>query len=485
MKRWALGLALLAWPADAQAQFADSDSIGWGNSESELTPPQEEVPRALWPHIDGRVGERAGLWLQRLSSNPLAQLRSSLQLQANWKYPFTVRGHHAELRFVAGARGEYDLAYRVQREDYDRATIDAYELRLIGLESYAGLQIGDLDVQSGRLIVTLGQGELLSTIDLVSPRDYRQLGLTPPDQVRLALLASRASLSLGPHRIEAIVIHESFFGMFPAPLSALSPLRKLITDDPLAGDQLAGYDWYLRHTPDRLDPRATRFVARYEYSDHGFDLALYAGSVLDPLGIGRVPAPSAFTQQRINADVQHPRFTMFAHSGAKSISDVVLRWEVSMYLKRPVQTRDTRYAALVLDHERLTMVNAMVGATYEGIADASLGLEVVQSLVIDQPTRKSNQRELLWPLEATGVAARWTQELWKQRLVINVVGTLIGVHPFNGALVLLSGTYRVRDNVSLTLDYVHYQASDRFGPLYGFGRNDRLDLSFLWSFSVL
>jgi hypothetical protein len=58
---------------------------------------------------------------------------------------------------------------------------------------------------------------------------------------------------------------------------------------------------------------------------------------------------------------------------------------------------------------------------------------------------------------------------------------VIGVAPFNGALLRADAGYNFRDGLSLHAIYAHYQASDDFGLLYGFGKNDRLDFSFNWA----
>lgn len=225
---------------------------------------------------------------------------------------------------------------------------------------------------------------------------------------------------------------------------------------------------------------------RYGFSDRGLDLELYAGSVLDQLGVSRLPLPSDFDETTVTLDVYHPRYTLIAHAGARALGDFVLRWEASGFIRRAQAVRRTAYAPPVIEYERRSQVNAMLGATYFGIENANIGVEVAQSFVVKNPDREAESRsELLWPVEATNVAVRYQQLLARERVQLGVVGMLVGVQRFNGALLQTSLGYTVVDALHVRLEYVHYQSSARFGYFYGFAKNDRLDLVVSWTYALL
>lgn len=476
--------------AAVPATSTADDALGFGepNKPPTAAPPSTEHHETTDRHrfhLGAKLRERAGFWLRNAQPNQIAQLRSSLELAATDSYDFTLGGLPANLRAAAGGRAEYDLAYRIDRAQYDRTTIDAYELRLIGLETFVGLRLGDWELRTGRMLNPLGQGELQSTIDVLNPRDLRQVGLTDFENMRLPAWTTRIGFSHGAFRLEGIIVHEAYFGMLPPLLGRFNPVRKLLVDNPSAGSELANHTWRMHHVPSRLDPRATQFVGRAGYTGRGLDLEMYAGSVLDQIGVARLPAPAQFDDASVRLDIYHPRYTLLAHSGAKTVSDFVLRWELSTQLRRAQSVRDLRYAAPVIDTQRLTQLNGLIGLTYYGFSNVNLGADLIQSAVVHNPARRHSDRELLWPVEAPSLSLRYQHTLWDERILLSAIALVVGVHPFNGALLSGSVGYVPRDGLVLKLEAAHYQATSHFGNFYGLEKNDRLDLTLAWSFAVI
>jgi hypothetical protein len=323
--------------------------------------------------------------------------------------------------------------------------------------------------------VAWGKGEVLSPLDVVNPRDLREPGLAELVDIRLAVLASRLGVFFGNHRLEAMVIHESYFGLFPAPLSAFSPLSELIVSDPTVAALLAGKTLSYEHVPDRFDPGASQFLGRWSYAGHGVDLALYAASILDRQGIAVPPAPEALAARDIEVELYHPRYTMFGHAGALPEGDFVFRWELGAELDRPIPVLPLGGAAY--EHQLIWMG----GVTYGGIDDGSVGLEYAQSRVLDAPPEDA----LLLPVNQPRFAVRYTQSFLRETLDLTVVATAFGLTEFRGWLTRAELDYELRDALHLGLGYVTYQpASDEFGPLYGFDDNDRVFASLRWDFAV-
>jgi hypothetical protein len=447
-----------------------------------------EVPERSFPlpHISIKLRQRAGLWLERAQPSRIAQHRTSVELAASHSLPFTLFGTPASLRSSLAGRLEFDQAYLLHRAEYEPTTIDTYELRFIGLESFVGVTAGGLSLRTGRLLNPLGQGEILSVVDVMHPRDLRQLGLTEPENMRLPAWTTHLTFAKGDHRVDAYVVHEAYFGMLPPLLGRFNPVRKLLVADVLAGEELADRDFRMQHVPRRLDPRASQALARYGYTGRGIDLDLYAGSVLDQIGVALLPPPAAFDAQRVTFHIHHPRYTMVAHAGSKAVGDFVLRWEASAQLKRAQAVRQTRFASPVLEVERHTQLGGLVGLTYFGLTDANLGVELAKSVVIGNPARRDgSERTLLWPVESLSLAGRYQHQLYRERIQISAATMVVGVRPFNGALLQLVLGYLIREGLWGRVEYVHYQATDNFGMFYGFERNDRLDFTLTLSLAAL
>ncbi|HEX5657909.1 MAG TPA: hypothetical protein VFX59_11975 [Polyangiales bacterium] len=478
-------------PVTAPSSPPDADdAAGWSTSTIASTETStESAPSSrTYPRFDARFRDRRGVWLRdgdfARNESRIAQARSSLDLSVSYAPSFHVGDTEGSFHAVVGWRGEYDMAYRLQRDSAQRELIDSQAYRFIGQESYLALRIGGFELKGGRLIMPLGTGEVISSLDLLNPRDLRQPALVDNENMRIAVLASRASITTGNHSLEALVVHESYFGLLPPVLGRFSPLRKLLLED-AGSDRTGEFDWHTKHHPDRLDPGGTQAIGHYGFTGSGLDLDLYVGSALDQFGVSRRPAASAFERRDITLEIYHPRFTLIATSGAFTAGSFLLRWELGAQLGRSQLLRRTDSPVLLTEVEKLSQINGLLGLTYFGIPNGVMGVEVMQSGVIDNPERKKDDpRQLLLPVEATNIAYRYAQQLWDERISLELVALVIGVAPFNGAIVRGDVGYKFRDGVSLHLIYAHYQDSDDFGLLYGFGKNDRLDASFLYAFGA-
>lgn len=463
---------------------SEDDAAGWGSepaADSSSPRLQGQPVEQLKPlHLDLKLRERVGAWLQRTSPSRLAQLRSSLELRASYSHDFVWDQTPASLRASAGARGEYDAVYLLSRAQYDAETLKTYEARLIGLETFIGLRLGVFELRSGRLITTLGQGEVQSAVDVLNPRDLRQIGATALEDIRLPAWTTHLSLSDAMFRIDAFVVHEAYFGMLPPLLGTYSPLRKLLSRPGTTGE-LPAHTWHVEHVPSRLDPRATQFVGRYGYSGGGFDIDLYAGSVLDQLGVAATPTPAELDRDTVPIRLYHPRYTLIALASAATVGDFVLRWELAAHVRKAQSVRRRDYQVPVIETRPYSNISGLLGFTYFGIPDVNLGVELMQSLVLNNPARDARSNlELLWPVEAPSLSLRYQHLLFDQRVTLHILSLITGIAPFNGALFNVGLTYLPRDGVSLLIEYIHYAASSHFGYFYGLEQNRRVDISLTW-----
>jgi hypothetical protein len=491
-------------PPTAPAAGADAaDAIGWGaasgadaagfapaepaaspSAAQASAPALERDPAVL--DASGHLGLLVALWSERLGSDPLAQAMPSAALAVRYKKPFHLGADRLLLRLVGEVYAEYDFAYLHDRERFDRATLDAYEFNVIGRETYAALSWGPLELTFGRQIVPFGQGEILSPLDIVNPRDTREPGLAELDATRMAVLASRAGLFVGPHRFEALVVHESYFGLRPAPLSDFSPLRKLVLDDPMIAAALADKELRYEQEPARFAGGAGQVYGRYSYNGAGVDLALYVASTLDKPGIPQAPARAEFARSVVSLPLWHPRYVAIGHAGAKPLGDFVLRWELGVDVDRPLTVQLVPEQVLSLGMVRRHQLNGLLGLTYVGLSDTQIWLEYAQRVVLDNPARdRGSEISLFSPVEAPAIALRVRRTFLRERLVATLVGTWIGVAPFIGAFGRVELAYELVDAVHVALGYAAYFPSPtERGPFYGFERDDRLYSALRWDFAL-
>lgn len=466
--------------------FGDSSVVAskasaTGEEDGESEPPVESSAFRL----SGSMRVQGALRLERSGDDRFGKLRQVLIPRL--EYQRDLGFAHAVVRAVASGRGEADFAYLLRQHAYDEPTNEIYGSRLIAGETYLSLSSSSFELAFGEQIVTLGQGEVLSLLDVVNPRDLREPLFADLEELRLPVLMTRAGFSLESLRADLIIVHEPYFGLLAPPLGEFSPLRKLLLDNPATAQAFEGRELRNRHYPGRdpMQADTTQFHGRLAWSGSGLDLTLQAGSLLDGIGVPSLPDAQAFAARRIALPVYHPRYGLLGHSGAYGVGAFVVRWELATELNRPqiVQQKDT--VLPVWTSERFNTVRGLLGLTYVPNGRTNLSLELLQTAVLDNPDRKKGATtELLFPIEATQLAFRGTHSLLRDRLTFTAVILCIGLADFNALAARVEGAYELFDGVKLALGAVTYQTTDNFGPFYGFERNDRVYSNFRWDFAA-
>ncbi|MCA9544011.1 MAG: hypothetical protein KC613_06455, partial [Myxococcales bacterium] len=341
-----------------------------------------------------------------------------------------------------------------------------------------------VDVTVGRQIVAWGEGDALSVLDVVNPRDNREPGLADLDDLRLAVLASRVSWFTGAHRFELMGIHEAYFGEFAPPLADFSPFRALVTDDPTAAALLGSKRVRFAHAPERWSLDGQMALARWVYKGPGLDLGLYAASVLDRTGVVVLPAlsPALLTADTLTLTLDHQRYTLVGTSGATAVGAWLLKWELAGELDKAFNAGDPAAGPIPeLRVDRGTTLQAMASVGYTGIADLQIFVEVQKGFLLDGPD------DVLLPVEAPIAAVRATYSLLRERLQLAAAATAIGWTAERGWLVRGQAQYQIGDGFSVSAGYISYQpgrSATDFGPFYGFEEHDRLFTQVRWDFLV-
>lgn len=458
----------------------DADSIGFdaaAGDDSDSNPPG--------PGPDGEDVSpwtaNATLRLQsaiRLdSAERLAKLRQVFEGRLEWQHDL---GSSWQLRFVASARTEADFAVFANAGAYSPPEFDVYGWQLLPRETYLSLASSGFALSFGEQIANLGQGEVLSVLDVVNPRDLREPFLADLSEIRMPVLMTRLAATLGTVRFELFAVHEPYFGLIPPPLGEFSPFRGLILESaaPLATRTLTNANWPRRDV--RLT-RATQGHARISWSGPTIDLMLCASSVLDPLGVPALPPAAAFDSQAIALPILHPRYALFGQSGALTLGAFVLRWEAAFERSRAIALRDTSTPLLRLSSERRSGVRGLLGLTYVPSVSTNAGFEVVQGYLLDSPNRVPGSRlRTLFPLEEPQLAVRASQRFLRDRANLSALVVRIGARHLNAWVSRVELGYAVLDNLELTLGCVTYRPTNRFGFFYGFTAHDRVFLDLRW-----
>jgi len=413
---------------------------------------------------------RLGVWLERLDSNPFARARQSLDgAAASRRGPF---------RYGMGAHAEYDFAYLHRRFTYDRATLEAYESQLYLQNTFAALESGPFQLYVGRRVLAWGEGDMLSLLDRVSPRDLREPIQADLDELRLPVLMTAAAVQLGYHRFELIAVHEAHFGFRSPPLGSFSP----ISPPPMLLEQ--GFKTLrLEDREAGVHANGQQFFARWSYRGPGLDAALYAATALDALGIidgaeatysvdvdlqttapdEPLPAPAP---RSVTMILRHPRYWLAGASSAVVAGSWLFKLEA--FAAAEARVNVLQDGPLGLSSEKTASIGSMVGLTFSGISDAAFTIEASKVWL------PAVDWELLFPLDAPSFAARYAHSLLRGDLGVELVTSVLGIDPEYGFVARGDVAYRLFDATRIGGGVVTYQPTSRRSFISRFQTHDQV-----------
>lgn len=423
--------------------------------------------------VTGFFRSEEGFWVQRLGEQPLGKARQSLDLLGTFRsgiWSAALAGH-----------AEYDAAYLVDRDRYDRATIDAYEWLVDFRRAWLAAELGQVDVTLGYQVLNWGEGDAISLADVTNPRDFREPGLADLEDLRLPALMTRVGWFSGYHRVEIAWIHDGFFGYRTPPLGPFSPLPAIIGSntgldlEPL----LAGRELSFHHRQDRLSWANQQWLGRWSWRGPGLDVALFGGLALDLNGVVRLPDPSAFLAPEIEIELDHRRYGLLGFSGARPVGDWLLKWEAVVSFAKPwntVAVGNSGFPAIGI--ETSGAFGGMLGIQYGGFANTQIALEMAQTL----PFR--TDLAYLIPPDVPQIALRVNHLALRDTLSVLAALSSFGWKGELGWIARAELGWRFMDGLELGVGFIHYQPSDATGPISGLNRHDRVSLKFRWDFQI-
>ena len=368
--------------------------------------------------LDGFVRSDAALWVERIESNPLAKARQSLDLRLGWRYEWfslNLAGHL-----------EYDAAYAYAPEVYTAEDIDAYERLFMPRDVNISIELSRFDITLGRQIVTWGEGDVLSPVDVVNPRDQREPGLADLDDIRIPVLSTRIGYFFNKQRFEFIIVHEPDYGLRPPPLGTFSALPAVLQSGSV-----------------RFDLNSIQQVKTFRYAD------------------------------------EHARYTMGGVSGAVPMGAFILKWEAAIEVQKPVTVTQSGSAAIEIGSEPTDIGTLMMGLTYSGIEDTTLAVELQKSYALAAPDNVSFDPNM--PV----LAVRSNHSFFKEDLKLNLAASMFGWQAEFGWLARGDVSYSLAQGWSVAVGYMSYSPGDELGPIAGYDRHDRAFLRLRWDFSIL
>ena len=436
--------------------------------------------------IDGFTRSQWAVWSQRLQDDALAKARQSLDLAFRYK--------NDGWRLILEQHVEYDLLYDV-KDNFDATQVELYRNQFIAGEQLIAKRLGNVELSTGRQIIAWGEGDGLSALDLINPRDQREPGVSDIDDLRLAVWMSRARWSNHHHELDFVIRHEGNYGLLVPPRADYSPFNSLIST---MGTQLPS-NIALRFSHDRegVSTETQSYFIRYLHRGEGLDLSLYAGSLLDlqgvldinPVNLIQQLSMSALSGEKSSIDLRfsHRRYELIGIAGAIPFNQLLFKWEIATSLDKFVNLGNPQ-SIVALDIGQISYFTGVLSATYSGLTDTTIGLEVQNGFQFSGPDN------LLIPVDIPIIALRLSKNLLKERLSVNVIASAfdlsgstentIGLELTRGGLWRADASYQLNDSLKLQLGYIMYYSGRQFGPFFGLETHDRIFAGLRWDFTL-
>ena len=456
----------LSLAALAQDDWGEDDDVGFGDFDVVVEEEDTSPPSPF--SFGGSARTTESLWVERLSDQPWAKARQSLDLWTRYK--------EDSWRLEFSGHAEIDFPYWISRDDFDEQTFDTYAWQVLPREALIAVSVGQFEITAGRQLIVWGEGMLLSPVDVVAARDLRDPGLADLEDLRLPVTALRVGWFAGSHRVEVTGVPELDWGFRSSPAGPYGPVPTLlddngVNDNPLVAPLFEDVEYAYVHQQDRFALEQVQGFARWRYSGP-VDLGLYAASLYDKNGIMTLPDPTDFLAAAdaglIELSLDHRRYAMVGHSGTGGVGDLLFRWEASLDIDRPFNTADLEALVPELKSRRADLVNLMGGVQLAAIPRTTLDFEVAGGVFPKEP------QNLLFKANAVTYGFRGAHTALKERLNLGVSALGTGVDLKYGGLVRADASYEIRDGLKAMVGGIVYRPGSENGFLLGLDTHDQV-----------
>jgi hypothetical protein len=317
-------------------------------------------------------------------------------------------------RVLLSGSGYYDAIYSLNsRDKYSSETLKNMEDEIELKETYIhGSLTPSIDVKLGRQIVTWGKSDNLRVTDMLNPLDSREPGMIDIENLRLPVAMAKVDYYLGKWDLSLIAIGETRFSKTPPFGSDFYPFGEMKIND--VGK-----------------PKKAQFAAALNAAFEGWDIAFYGANLYRD-------------EFRL-----HERFNMAGTAGAFAIDNWLFKAEAAyLYSLKSANKNYSRF-------------DALIGAEYNGVNDATFSLEALTKKADD----KAIETEYAY-------AARATYKLLNERANINLLILRYGKTANDGSISRFWGEYDITDSLKIKIGETIYKGSK--APYNNFKNNDRI-----------
>jgi hypothetical protein len=397
-----------------------------------------------------------------------SKIRSVLNLSLEYKI---VDGWKSKI----GWNGFYDYAFQYDGQDkYTDETLEDYETESEIRDLYLdGIVTDWLRLKVGRQVIAWGESDGTQIVDLINPRDQREIGQVDIEDARIPVTASKISFLASPWVLDLVAIHE------------IRPNRngRVGSDfDPYVSLRSQGLTIADEEVPDSTFEH-TELLMRLSAYLSGGDVSLVWADVYDDNAYLDADTQMVGMAPVTTLTPKHKRIKFVGASGNVVSGSFVWKGEVGKTFNKAVMRNDlgqeiTKFAmgasSSVSSWAEKDLTTMMLGLDYTGITDLTVTVEAVREEINDY------EDNLLPDRTSDSLSVRVTYDALNDTLHYN--GLLVSLGDNNGSIVRLTMDYDIMDALNVSGGMISYDAVDEGADLWVFREQDRIFTTLKYSF---
>lgn len=478
---------LMMSQSDPEPEESDDDSLegfdddegsleGFGDDEGDGFPDEPTVeldlsqlgtPATGGPMLTGFFREELAYAHEK--DDPVwSKIRSVLNLSLEYKIT-------DDWQSKIGWNGFYDYAFRYDgRDKYTDETLEDYETESEIRDLYLdGILTDWLRLKVGRQVIAWGESDGTQIVDLINPRDQRELGQVDIEDARMPVTAGKISLLASPWALDLVAIHEirpnrtGGAGSDFDPYASLRSQGLTILDEEVPDSNFEHTEWLMRLSA-YLPGGDVSLVWADVYDDSAYLDA-------DTQMVGMAPVTTLTPK--------HKRITFVGASGNVVSGSFIWKGEVGKTFNKAIMRNDlgqeiTNFvmgaSSSVSSWTEKDLTKMMLGVDYTGITDLSITVEAVREEI------NGYQDNLLPDRITESLSVRASYSTLNETLNYN--GLVVSLGDNNGSIVRLTMDYDIMDALEISGGLVSYDAVDEGAMLWASRKQDRIFTTLKYSF---
>ncbi len=370
----------------------------------------------------------------------------------------------SKFNYKISANGFYDAYYDIKADsNFSTEQINAFETEIEFRETYFNFWLNqNISLTIGRQIIAWGESEVTPVLDIINPRDVREFGQTPLDEMRIPVSAARLSATLGNLELDYVYSFEFRGDKTGVNGSDFDPTISLRSILPITSPRKP-YTFF--------DGGEQYFRLKKQFNNT--DLAIF-------LSDSYQKSPTlAYNIEQQSLLPMYKRYQLLGLSGSFTTGSWLTRLELA-YKRNIAEPRNDLLQqietnkSIVASWSEKNIVQTTLGAEYYGFTNTSITLEWTPTVIIDYAKNLLNDKLM------SAYLFFYRRTFLNERIALDLSWFKFG--DGDGDIIRTNLEYEYQDGMRLSISYIAYEANTQDSFLYNYRNNDRIISSISYFF---